>query len=154
MIYLLIIGVMFLALAPLWHFAPSKRQRRQALLRETAALSGLFVEFRDLPLPAARLERLHSADRQLLYYGCRLPSLRGEPLKTVSWYRDKDDWGSMPPRQKAPEILQQMPDSVLALALSQASCGLFWHENGDAAQVTEFARLLAAWRDAIVEQRS
>ncbi|MFK7831156.1 MAG: hypothetical protein AB8B57_15390 [Congregibacter sp.] len=153
MIYVLILGVVVLAAAPLWHFAPSKRQRHQAKLRETAALSGLFVEFRDWPLPPARLERLHTAERQLLYYGCRLPHLRGEVLNTVSWYRDADGWASLPPRQALPELVEQLPDSVLALGLSHSSCGLFWQERGDAEQVAEFARLLGLWRDSIVDQR-
>jgi len=47
--YLLIIFVIALALAPLSHFVPSKRQRKVVCLREYAAVHGLFVEFRTLP---------------------------------------------------------------------------------------------------------
>ena len=42
MTYFLIALLVALAIAPLLHFLPSKRQRKQAQLRERAALSGLF----------------------------------------------------------------------------------------------------------------
>ena len=50
--FLLIVFVIALALAPLGHFVPSKRQRAIARMREYAAVHGLFVEFRDLPVQA------------------------------------------------------------------------------------------------------
>ncbi len=49
MTYLLIIFVIAVALAPLSHFVPSKRQRQIARMREYAAVHGLFVEFRGVP---------------------------------------------------------------------------------------------------------
>ena len=50
----LILFVIALALAPLWHFLPSKGQRKAARMREHAAVQGLFVEFRELPGAAKR----------------------------------------------------------------------------------------------------
>ena len=47
--YFLIIFVIAVALAPLGHFLPSKRQRKVARMREYAAVHGMFVEFRALP---------------------------------------------------------------------------------------------------------
>ncbi len=44
--YFIIIFVVALALAPLSHFLPSKRQRKVAGMREYAAVHGMFVEFR------------------------------------------------------------------------------------------------------------
>lgn len=154
MIYLVIVGIVLLALAPLWHFVPTRRQRQQASLRETAALNGLFVEFRDLPLPSAQRERLPAADRQLLYYGCRLPNLRGPEIRAVSWYRSGEAWMSQSTRQDAPEVARRMPQSVLALGLSQSSCGLFWREQGDAGQVEELAAMLRLWRDELVDSHA
>ena len=46
--YFLILFVLALAIAPLTHFLPSKRQRQIARMREYAALHGMFVEFRKL----------------------------------------------------------------------------------------------------------
>ena len=71
--YLLIVFVIALALAPLSHFVPSKRQRHIARLREYAAVHGLFVEFRSLPGTAR--ER---ADGHTIYYA-GLPCQGGQP---------------------------------------------------------------------------
>lgn len=147
--YLIVILALALALAPLWHFAPSKRQRRQAKLREAAATAGLFVEFRDLPLAPNRLERLPASERQVLYYGCRLPVNRGEPRKRQSWVRVQGAWEGYPAREKAPEIAANMSDAVLALGVSQESCGLFWQEEGDENLVRELASQLHLWRDSL-----
>jgi hypothetical protein len=147
--YAIIILIVVVALAPLWHFVPSKRQRHQAKLREAAALAGLFVEFRDLPLPPNRLERMPASERQVLYYGCRLPPARKEPRQRQSWVRKADGWESQPARAEAPAILAQMPQSVLALGVSQDSCGLFWREDGDENQVRELAARLQQWRESL-----
>lgn len=140
---------MLLALAPLWNFLPSRRQRLQARLRECAALNGLFVEFRDLPLPSARLARLPAADRQVLYYGRRLRPQRGEPRVRTAWFRDGDDWGSLPPRTMVPAVAAELPPQVLAIEVSAASCGIFWREEGDENLVRSLAATLAAWGDEL-----
>lgn len=149
MTYALIIFVMVLALAPLWHFRPSPRQKKQASLRQEAALAGLFVEFRDLPLPPAQLERLAAADRQVLYYACRLPAARKSPRERRNWYRDGDEWRSLPGRVAAPDIVSQLPGSVLAVGLSDASCGVYWREDGDEETVHELAVKLLDWKAAL-----
>jgi hypothetical protein len=139
---LIIVVVVFLALAPLWHFMPTKRQRSQARLREAAALAGLFVEFRDLPLPPARRERLPAAERQVLYYGRRLKPGRKKGRARSDWGREGDGWGGSGP---PPEIAAALPDSVLALSVSDASCGCYWREEGDEETVRGIAGLLADW---------
>jgi hypothetical protein len=149
--WFIVIFVIFLALAPLWHFAPSKGQRRAARLRETAALAGLFVEFRDLPLPPARLERMPRAERQVLYYGCRLRAQRGNPPARVAWWRDGEHWSSHPPRREAPPQARLLPPSVLAIEVSPASCGVYWREEGDEDEVENLARILGDWRDSLTQ---
>ena len=42
MAYAIIVLILLVALAPLWHFMPTRRQKHQARLREAAALAGLF----------------------------------------------------------------------------------------------------------------
>jgi hypothetical protein len=147
--YAIIILVVTLALAPLWHFMPSKRQRHQAKMREAAALAGLFVEFRDLPLSAERLARLPASERQLLFYGCRLKASRKAPRERCAWYRERGEWVSSPPRLAPPDLATKVPESVLALSASEDSCGLFWREEGDENLVREMAVLLQQWRDAL-----
>ena len=74
--YVLILFVIALALAPLSHFYPSKRQRLVARMREYAAVHGLFVEFRDLP---ARGEPVPGERRaQVIYYIAENLSARAE----------------------------------------------------------------------------
>ncbi len=151
--WFIVIVVIFLALAPLWHFAPSKTQRKQARLRERAALDGLFVELRDLPVPPAQLQRMAPVDRQVVYYGCRLRPSRAAPEKRCAWYREASDWLSRPPRQALPEIAGKMPESVLAIDLGPTSCGLYWREDGDEDLVRDLARELTEWRDELTPAR-
>ncbi|WP_439107066.1 hypothetical protein [Congregibacter sp.] len=148
--YAIIALVLLLALAPLWHFMPTKRQKHQARLREAAALAGLFVEFRDLPLGPERLARLAATERQVLYYGLRLPASRKAARERCAWYREQGTWSSRPGRLELPEIARALPEAVLALGLSEESCGVFWHERGDEAVVQEIADLLKQWRGKIV----
>jgi hypothetical protein len=152
--WLIIIGIMVMALAPLWHFMPSKRQRHQATLRETAALNGLFVEFRDLPLPAARLARMPAAERQVLYYGCRLRPSRAAPSERHTWFRDADSWVALKGRLPVPDLASKLPDSVLALESGRASCGVYWRENGGEAEVLSLAETLCSWRDELSPPRA
>ena len=147
--FIIIAVIVLLALAPLWHFRPTRGQRRQARLRETAAMNGLFVEFRDLPLPPARRERLPAAERQVLYYGCRLRPRRGDPVARVVWWREGEDWSSMPPRSALPLQASRMPAAVLAMDTSAASCGAYWRVEGDEQTVEQLAALLRDWRDEI-----
>lgn len=149
--YAIITVIVFLALAPLWHFMPSKRQRHAAKMREAAALAGLFVEFRDLPLSAARSARLSASERQVLYYGCRLPPARREPRSAQIWNRVGDDWISAPPRIPPPDIAAECPAAVLALAQSDGSCGLYWREEGEVDEVQNLARLLQQWRAQLAD---
>ena len=137
---------MLLALAPLWHFMPSKRQKHQARLREAAAIAGLFVEFRDLPLSPERLARLAAADRQVLYYGRRLKPSRRDARAPQSWYREGGQWVSRSPRLPVPAIAAEVPASVLALGVGETSCGVYWREEGDDNTVRELASLLQQWQ--------
>lgn len=125
---------------------PSKRQKHQARLREAAAIAGLFVEFRDLPLAPQRLARLSAPDRQVLYYGRRLKPSRRDARPAQNWYREADHWVSRPPRLTAPDIAAVVPESVLALGVGEASCGVYWREEGDENTVRELASLLQQWQ--------
>jgi hypothetical protein len=145
MTYLLITIIIFVALAPLWHFMPSRRQRREAKLRETAALAGLFVEFRDLPLPEAQRARLPSSERQVLYYGRRLKRTRGDARRSAAWWRKDGEWRSSDPHAALPSVAPEMPPAVLALGITESSCGVYWQEEGEEETVRALAALLTRW---------
>jgi hypothetical protein len=112
-------------------------------------VSGLFVELRDLPLPRARLERLPRAERQVIYYGCRLRPSRAAPQRRLAWYREGDAWRSAPSGAALPGLAGELPPSVLAIDLGPNTCGLYWREEGDEATVRDFASKLLAWRDVL-----
>lgn len=148
--YGIIALAVLLALAPLWHFLPSKRQRRQAQLRESAAVAGLFVEFRDLPLGPERLARLSVSERQVLYYGLRLPASRKTPRLPQVWFREQNDWSSRPGRIAPPAFIASVPPEILAIAVSEESCGVFWEERGDVGVVGEIVVILQRWKDDLL----
>lgn len=150
--YVLIIVVVALAAAPLLHFLPTRTQRRQSALREAAALDGLFVEFRDLPGYAPRLERMSRHERQVVYYGARLPASCGDIRPRQSWWRVDETWRGAPQRLRAlPSALQDLPEKVLAASVDNSSCGVYWHEDGAEGDVEQIVRCVKAWRSDLAE---
>ncbi len=146
--YLLILFVIAVALAPLTHFLPSKRQRQVAKMREYAAVHGLFVEFRDLPARASR-QGVEERKQQIIYYGKRLPPSRNEARSRTAWGLEDGEWVSLAKRVPVPAALQQMPDSILAASLDEGSCGIYWLEVGDEADVEQIVSALQAWQDEL-----
>lgn len=143
MTYLLIAFIVFMALAPLSHFVPSRRQRRQAALRESAAVQGLFVEFRNLPTVSGATERVsHSG---VIYYGLRLKPSRGRSRRRGAWRCEEGSWRPVGERLPVPEALQNLPPTVLAASVDEASCGVYWREEGEPSAVDEIGRALGDW---------
>jgi hypothetical protein len=149
MTYLLIALLIALAIAPLMHFMPSKRQREQAQLRERAALSGLFVEFRDLPGKPEALARMPAADRQVIYYGLRLSPSRGKERRNGSWIRAGGDWQAVGSRLPAPASLTGMAPEILGASIDEGSCGVYWREQGDTETVERIVAALKAWAEVV-----
>jgi len=143
--YLLILFVIAIALAPLTHFLPSKRQRQVARMREFAAVHGLFVEFRDLP---ARETSPHRTKRpeQIIYYGKRMPPSAAARRKRTAWLPDEDGWRALGQRTEVPAVAPLLPPSILALGLDEGSCGVYWKEAGDEADVQQIVDALEAWQ--------
>ena len=148
--YLIILVVLGLAVAPLLHFLPSKRQRALAGLREQAALAGMFVEFRDLPGAEREYRRQPASARQVIYYGIRLPPSRDASPRTGSWRQREQAWQALDRAHALPPTVAQMPPEILAATVDESSCGVYWREEGDAATVDEIIRLVTAWREQIV----
>ncbi|TDG13757.1 hypothetical protein E2F43_09580 [Seongchinamella unica] len=146
--FLLILFVVALALAPLTHFLPSKRQRLVARMREYAAVHGLFVEFRDLPSRPAVSGR-EERSQQIIYYGKRLPPSRREPRQRVTWLRDDDGWRSLDKRVEPPPAADLLPASILAISVDEGSCGAYWKEAGEERDVEQIVTALEAWQQAL-----
>ncbi len=143
--YLLIIFIVFLALAPLSHFVPSKRQRLIARLREYAAVNGLFVEFRQ---PPGRSASAASAGRGAgdIYYGKRLPYASGSAAVTRGgWVFEEGAWRAVNWRDPVPDPLSRLPPQAYAATVDEGSCGVYWDEAGTEAEVDLICEVLVEW---------
>lgn len=145
--YLLIAFVIVVALVPLTHFAPSKGQRRVARMRELAAVSGLFVEFRSVP---EALQRIGQAPRDLIYYGKRLPAGKGEVVAAGQWVREAQQWRSADRRSAVPEELQSLPLAVFAASVDAQSCGIYWVESSREEDAQEVVSAVQRWADSLL----
>ncbi len=145
--YLIILLVVALAAAPLLHFAPSRQQRRLARLREHAALSGLFVEFRKLPGDLAA--RHPGANGKTIYYGYRLPPPKHGESRSGAWSSAAGSWRALGKETAAvapvPAGLADLPASVLAASVDDVSCGVYWLEAGEEQEIDTIASVLKAW---------
>jgi hypothetical protein len=149
--YLLIILVIAVALAPLSHFVPSKRQRKVARLREYAAVHGLFVEFRTLPgAKSGRQSPKLAAGGDIIYYGRRLPPRRGEPVVRAGWIAGQEGWRGLDRRAQVPDLLRQLPTGILAASADEASCGIYWQESGSDGEVERIRQVLEAWAEQLL----
>lgn len=146
--YLLIAFVIFVALAPLSHFVPSKRQRHVARLREYAAVNGLFVEFRSLP-GSNRERDAGSGTQGTIYYGKRLPASKRKGASSLSWLQNDGAWRPLQRGVAVPQALQQMPPQVLAASADEHSCGVYWQESGEVDTVECIRQNLEAWSSAL-----
>ena len=146
MTYLIIALVVGLALAPLFRFLPSRRQRALARLREAAALGGLFVEFRQVP----GIEQLPDvAPGSLIYYGLRLPPAAAGRVERAAWLAGEGEWRPVGSRVGAPDALTSLPAPVRAASIDAGSCGAYWTEDGDEETVAEIRTALLAWSAAL-----
>ena len=145
--YLIILLAVALALAPLSHFFPSKRQRLVARMREYAAVHGLFVEFRDIP---ARGDQQY-VDRkpQAIFYGMRLPPSRGRARARLCWLPGDAGWTGLGHREPVPLDTAHLPGSVLALGMDENSCGIYWQEQGEEADVESIVALVRGWNESL-----
>lgn len=143
MIYLLIILILAVALAPLLHVVPSKYQRRVARLREFAALQGLFVEFRTIPegtLTAA--ETAGHARGKTIYYGLRIPATGRLDRQRLAWVNSEEGWRSLPRGGSVPSPLKDLPGVVFAASIDEGSCGIYWQEGGEEAEIAQIIEVL------------
>lgn len=146
MTYLLIVLVIAIALAPLSHFVPSKRQREIARMREYAAVHGMYVEFRAVP----GRERGGPRDKdrvghETIYYGKRLPAARKKARPARAWLQLEAGWVGLERKLPVPPALAGLPPEVLAASVDESSCGIYWRESGPVAKVEQIRQVLESW---------
>lgn len=145
MTYLLIILVVALALAPLGHFVPSKRQRKLARMREYAAVHGLFVEFRQVPTITGEPD----PGKQTIYYGKRIPATVTTPIEATAWVKTQGDWRCVGGRIPPPPSLEELSPEILAASIDQSSCGVYWTESSGEETVEQIRQALTRWSELV-----
>lgn len=140
MSYLIIILVIALALAPLSHFIPTKAQRKAARLREYAATHGLYVEFRDVPHAGELAVAKPRANT--IYYGKRVRAGGRGPEGQIAWLFGSEGWIGLPRREPVPPQLSLLPGGILAASADQDSCGIYWQESGEEAEIDQICTVL------------
>jgi hypothetical protein len=146
--YLVIFAVLALALAPLIHVVPSKAQRRVAHLREFAALQGMFVEFRSAPegvLTAWESARFQKG--RTIYYGLRFPATKRQRHERRAWVWGEEGWRSLPRGGEVPAPMVKLPAEIFAASIDEGSCGIYWQERGDEAEIKQIKEALCALGD-------
>ncbi len=144
--YVLIVFILLLALAPLLHFRPNKRQRSLARMREYAAVNGLRVEYRTFP---ADERNRRPPEGDVIFYGLRLsPDDRRATLRAV-WVKDSGGWRSLGRRVPVPPALHTLPEACLAATVDEAGCGVYWVESGGVQQVATIREALLAWAETL-----
>lgn len=153
--FLLIMAVVALAIAPLIHFLPSKRQRTVTGLREYAAVHGLFVEFRHAPtrvtLSAPTRAAISAPIRDVIYYGKRLPTSRSGTVESAAWTKDQEGWRSVGRRLPAPAPLEELCVGVIAASVDQFSCGVYWRETEGEEGVEQIRQILERWCELLMQ---
>ena len=153
--YLIVILVVAVALAPLSHFVPSKRQRAVARMREHAAVSGLFVEFRQLPSSDSPSRGAPDpAIDGIIYYGKRLAPARGGSPVRGRWLRQDGIWRSLKGPVPVPPMLEELPAGVLAASADEGSCGIYWRESGGEPEVEQIVEVISRWADSLRPQQN
>lgn len=145
MTYLVIFAVLAVALAPLIHVVPSKAQRRMAHLREFAALQGMFVEFRSAPegvLTAWESARFQKG--RTIYYGLRIPATKRQRDEKSAWVLGREGWRSLPRGRDVPVALVSLPAEIFAASIDGGSCGIYWQEAGEEAEIKQIKEALSA----------
>lgn len=143
--YLLILFIVALAVAPLAHFLPSKRQRAVARMREYAAVHGLFVEFRDTPVRAGEPR----SSGQVIYYGKRLPASLATPVTSTAWAKTREGWRCVGGRVQTPAPVEALAVEILAASVDPSSCGVYWNETAGEEAVEQIRQALERWSELI-----
>lgn len=140
MTYLIIAAVVLVAIAPIFWFKPTPRQRQLEVLRYTAQRAGLQVRIAPHPDTATEKPQLDS----ILYFvlwtlppekregeACRWTLVRnsfnGEWSPWEGWRWIKP--GPRSVREAIATILPQLPESCCGLEASSLGVGFYWNER-------------------------
>ncbi len=168
MTWIIIIGVLLLAIAPIFWVLPTSAQRRQTKLRNRAMQSGLVVQLVQLPDPdAPAIERVTPSGRQRevkraciayrlplrgIYAERPLPQWRIDRMRLAEsssedlppnwkWLGERPDVGSEYV-DRVIAVLTNVPADTVAVEAAGDAVSIYWRETGDIENVDRVAELL------------
>lgn len=149
--WLIVLVIVVVALTPLTHFVPSKKQKAIADLRQQAAIEGLFVTYRKLPMFPGKVadaaKDRTALEEGTLYYGVRWLVKASERPAPVTWLRTQEGWKNLQRRDVVlPAALTSLPETVLAFESDSESAGIYWREEGGAEALKGISQALIALR--------
>ena len=116
-------------------------------MREAAALSGLYVEYRELP--GKRLDNDYRTG-ELIYYGKRLPSRLAGAVHPHYWIREADgEWRGENWRLPLPVCLDSLPAGIVAVGIDRVSCGVYWVESDSLEDVEQICLSVQNWCESL-----
>lgn len=156
MTWLLIIGVMGLAISPLLWMRSSPRQKHLESLRRYARTQGVQVILHKRPEARDSETRLEAMCYRLPWRDVSVPqdwvlhrySQRGwaAPIEGWFWFRGEP---SIDSEELLAEFVCELPDSATAIICSAAGIGLIWRELESLETLERLCALLVKLRKAI-----
>jgi hypothetical protein len=134
--WLLIVFIVFVALAPLMTLMPTRQQKQLANIRQAAAVAGLQVQLLEPP-------GLGTDKRLSACYGLRAQH-RQRLGRTGNFLREGDTWRNLDRRGEAlsAQLTGAFPVGVSHLVLRPDSVLAFWDEQGDVTDIETIKRAL------------
>jgi hypothetical protein len=173
MVWVIIIGIFLLAIAPIFWVLPTSAQRHQMKLRNRAMQSGLVVQLAQLlDRDAPAIERVTASGRtREVKRACvayRLP-LRGvyDERPLPEWHIDHmrlaenssedlpSNWRWLGERpdvtdryvERVASVLAKVPPDTVAVEARSDAVSIYWRESGDVENVDRVAELLRDLED-------
>jgi len=143
--YLIIVFILFLAITPILHFLPTRRQKLVTKLRNAALDNGLFVEFRKDQTLAKSILNHDGEESEIIFYGLRVPFVVGVERKSETWIREEEGWISTTKFNQFPIVLNNLPTGVFAAKADIRCYGIYWTEKGEVKDVKNISRVLTTW---------
>jgi hypothetical protein len=87
-------------------------------------------------------ERAGHQQGRTIYYGLRIPSNGRMERSRRAWVYGEEGWRSMPRGGSVPPPLVDLPEGVFSASMDEGSCGIYWQESGEEAEIEQIYGVL------------
>lgn len=153
--YLLILVVLAIVIGPIMWIMPSASQRKLVQLRQYALSKGFQIKVADMPQSHRQKVRQEEPVRGVHYLLPLINKPKAGTEKFLFCLTRSDsnlEWieGNIPSNEKAMiKLLEQMPDSAVAVEHASHGVAVYWRERGGEESVDLIASLLEAFRQSL-----